>query len=401
MARLGAIAVMLLALSGCNADEPVVGWSVQASEPRWVVPSAALPGEAPTQAANNNVSITLFEDRLFMGWRTAPSHFASEHTRMHVVSSPDLGESWDHEASFQMGTDLREPLLYEAGGQLLFSFFEAGANAAAFEPRATWRTVRYGLGDWAEPEEWGELGEVPWEVVSRGDERYLTTYLGNHYEFGQPGDVDVRFFRSTDGTSWSPVGEQASVYHGGGSEAAFQFDDEGGLWAALRNEDGDDTGWGTLLCHAPADALGDWDCPDTSDPERYDSPRMFRHEGEIYLLARRDVDGPYDQGHDELSFSEQQIQYLLAYSLRPKGFALYRIDREAAQVVQVMELPGCGDTAFPSVVPLDDHRFLVANYTSPLNDPDISWLDAQSQDAGTALYLMELEFVETELIFRQ
>jgi hypothetical protein len=35
---------------------------------------------------------------------------------------------------------------------------------------------------------------------------------------------------------------------------------------------------------------------------------------------------------------------------------------------------------------------LIANYSSPLDDPDIGWLSAQVSDKGTGIYLMTLDF---------
>ena len=175
------------------------------------------------------------------------------------------------------------------------------------------------------------------------------------------------------------------VYDGGVSEVAFEFDETGGLWAVTRNEDGDESGFGSHLCTAPHDALSVWDCPSTSAPERYDSPELFRHGAEIYLVARRDVGGVF--GEDD---------NILDYSLRPKRTALYRIDQEERRIEHLVDLPGAGDTAFPSVKRTGAHSFMVANYTSPLDDPDISWIDAQISERGTQIYLMDLSFVASD-----
>ena len=386
--RLLAGALVLLTACGPTSWEPVLG------NERQVVPSGPLPEQVQVQTANNNVSITLHEDRLFMGWRTAPSHFASGEAVMHLVSSTDLGWTWEREATFALGADLREPLLFEVDGRLHFTLFEAGTDPLAFEPHTLWRTWRRGFADWTEPEVWGEEGEVAWEVKVAGGEAFLTSYIGPHYDFDEEVELDVRFQSSLDGLSWAPVGAEAAVYTGGASEAAFEFDDRGLLWAVLRNEDGDASGFGSLLCYAIQETPGDWRCPEVSDPERYDSPRMFKHEGELYLLARRDIGGPYDQGLD-LPLPEARWENLVAYSGRPKRTALYRIDREAHEVEHLLDLPSAGDTAFPSVVQLDAHRFLVANYTSPVWDGDRTWLEGQVSDEGTRIYLVEIEFEPT------
>jgi hypothetical protein len=358
-----------------------------------------LPSELPTGASNNNVSIVLHEERLFLAWRTAPIHFATTDASMHVMSSSDLGETWEFEATWSLHADVREPLLLSQSGRLFFSFFEAGTNVAAFEPHAVWRTERTAQAQWTELSEWGELGEVPWEGRVHDGEAFLTSYHGPHYDFdAKQSELEVRFYRSSDAWNWEPAGGPGSdpkVYFGGVSEAAFGWDGDGTLWAILRNEDGDESGFGSLLCTAEGD-FADWTCPDRSDPERYDSPRMFEHEGEVYLVARRDVGGPFGRSTAE-DLVDRRWENLTAYSARPKRTALYRIDRDAHAVVHLEDLPSAGDTAFPSIVQLDEHRFLVANYTSPPADPDRSWLEGQAAEDGTQIYLQEIEFLPPDL----
>lgn len=359
-----------------------------------MVPGTGLPGDLTPQAANNNVSIARHDGRLFMAWRSAPTHFASTQTQMHVVSSGDDGHTWAHEQTLALGADVREPLLVSRGTTLLLSFFEGGTDPLSFEPNQPWRTRYLSQGSWTDPEAWGEEGEVPWDVVAHEDQLFLTSYLGNHYDFGEAGDVSLRFQYSDDGLSWQSVGETPEVYRGGGSEAAFGFDPDGDLWAVLRNEDGDRTGFGSLLCHAPADDLASWDCPDESDPERYDSPRMFRHSDELYMVARRDIGGPYDQADPSDDFGAQQMYNLTQYSGRPKTTSLYWIDREEHQVQWMVDLPGAGDNAFPSIVKEGPHTFRVANYSSPLHDPDRTWFEGQISSEGTQIYLLTIRFEE-------
>ncbi len=382
-----AACVSLLVVAACAPYDyvPEVG------APRFVVPSIDLPPETPAFESNNNVGIWRTEDgELLMAWRTAPTHFAGPDTHMHMVRSHDLGETWEFEATWALGTDVREPLFYEVAGTLFFTFFEGGTDSLAFEPRVMWRSERLGEGEWSALEAWGEEGEVPWEVQVRDGTAYLSTYWGEHYNL-EAGDepVEVRFGSSADGRTW----DQQVVYSGGASETAFAFDGDGRLWADLRNEDGDATGFGTLLCSAEADDYFAWDCPDVSDPERHDSGRMLVHRGVPWLLGRYDVGGPYDEGRDDLTLQEQRLEYLTSYSGRPKRTAIWSIDRDARTVDLAVELPSAGDTSFPSIVQLDEDRYLVANYTSPLDDPDITWLQGQLSDEGTRIYLVEIGFV--------
>lgn len=370
--------------------DTALSYRPELSEPRFVVPSDGLP--VLTNAANNNVAIELYDGRLFLAWRTAPTHFASADTELHVVSSADGGASWQHEHSVALGSDVREPNLFVLRDTLWLTFFQAGTNPYAFEPAAMWRTRRATDGSWAALEQWGGATEVPWDIKIRGGRALMTMYSGSHYASG-PSDVRVHLRGSADGTAWTDVDrDRPDVYRGGASEAGFEIDDDGGLWAVLRNEDGDDSGFGSLLCHAPADSLAAWQCPSESDPERYDSPKLLRHGDDLYLLARRDVGGPFDQGDDQLPLEERRTRYAAAYWDRPKRTALYRIDEQAGRVVHLLDLPSAGDTAFPSVRRTGADTFLVANYTSPLDDPERTWLEGQGALDGTSIYLLTLTF---------
>ena len=350
---------------------------------QWVIPSNRLPELSAPLQSNNNVDIELFDGRIYMGWRTAPTHFASTDSRMEMMSSDDGGASWRHEATFALDTDVREPRFHQINNQLFFSFFEAGINPIAFEPKAIWRTQLAEDGQWAPLEEESRNGSIVWDVKNRSGMLWRTLYLGDHYSTSDLGGISVRFERSTDGLTWDPVSGDGEVIFGGVSEVAFEFLENGDLIAIGRVEDKDDRGMGSLVCTAPSTSPGEWNCAEKSDPERYDSPELFRYGNRVFLVARRDPNGTFGPEGD-----------FLAYSTRAKRTAVYEVDVEQKTVEHIMDIPGVGDTAFPAVRRLDDHRFLVANYTSPLENPDINWLDAQVSDKGTGIYLSEIQFIQ-------
>jgi hypothetical protein len=401
---------LLLGACSPTAAAPVVSpsddpadWEVDSTleytphftEPQWVIPAHNLPPEARAQPSNNNVDIALFEGRLYLGWRTGPTHFASPDVKLHLVSSDDLGHSWKYETSIALGSDCREPSFVALGGTLRFQFFQAGTEMFSFEPKAQWRMSRGADGGWSSLEQWGEPAEVSWNYKVRGGVAWRTSYRGTHYEFGKVPNIEARFTRSDDGRSWAPVKGDGVVYRGGVSEMAFEFDEDGSLWAVTRNEDGDATGFGSHVCTALKDDLGQWTCSPKSFPERYDSPKLLRHGKDIYLLGRRDIGGPFDQMKTQLSFGDQQLQYAASYWGRPKRTALYKINKQAKSIEWLQDLPSCGDTSFPAIARLDAHRFLIANYTSPLDDLDIGWLQGQTSTKGTRIYLTTLQFEAT------
>ena len=90
-----------------------------------------------------------------------------------------------------------------------------------------------------------------------------------------------------------------------------------------------------------------------SSPHIYESPRMFNHEGELYLVARTDPMGPFMSNHTVASGLPPTLHHLydlVAYSLRAHGTALWRLNRQTAELEWLLDLPGCGDTAFPRLV---------------------------------------------------
>ena len=51
--------------------------------------------------------------RMFMAWRSGPTHFASSLTKMFIVSSIDGGVTWEKEYELETSKDLREPFFLE------------------------------------------------------------------------------------------------------------------------------------------------------------------------------------------------------------------------------------------------------------------------------------------------
>lgn len=394
-----------MAVLGCAPGEPPSDdprdwpvpagrWVPRISEPRWTVPGPGLPADVVVQASNNNLDLELFDGRRFLAFRTAPQHFASPETRLYVISSADDGETWQKELEVALGADVREPRFLVMDGVLSLFYFEAGTEFFTFTPKRIWRTERRALGDWAAPEVWRErAGEVLWDLKVRGGRAYMGTYAGVRYTTGETA-IEVGLGVSDDGRTFAPLDPAKPVlYTGGVSEIAIELSDAGDMWIVTRNEDGDASGFGSHVCSAPAAALASWSCPSRSDPERYDSPELFRHGDTFYVVARRDLGGPYDEGLDTLSLGDRRTRYQLAYWQRPKRTTLYRVDTEAKRLVPVLDLPSAGDTAYPAVRRTGRDTFLVANYTSPPDDPDRSWVDGQTAPDGTRIYVVELTFV--------
>jgi len=388
----------------CPAEAPTAPTQ---TAPVTAAPSDALPPEVVSQVAHNNLDVAwhdapdAVEDdgggRLYFAFRTAPTHFASPEVVMWIVSTPDL-VSWRFEGSVDLDTDVREPQLVSLNGKLLFYFTELGDDMFDFTPRGTRVMQWLGPGRMTAPEAIFEPGFLVWRMKAmdrpgerRGDWVYAFGYDGgeNIYDLGgEP--IRVRWLRSRDGRAWEPVDPaHPVVLEGGASETDAVFLDDGSVVAIARNEAGDASGFGSKICRAPADAVGDWTC--ASDPRKYDSPLVFRSAraaragADIWLIARRNVSdtGRYDLGREDLSMSERYVAYQSDYWVHPKRCALWRVDPGALAVSHVMDLPSRGDTCFPEAVPLAPGRELVFNYTSPIpadpSTPDIDWITGQTE----------------------
>ncbi|MCC7076089.1 MAG: hypothetical protein IT198_03100 [Acidimicrobiia bacterium] len=353
--------------------------AIRVSEPRKVIPGPGLPDDVKVMRANNNLDLVEHAGRLHLAFRTAIFHFASPRTRMYVLASDDGGHTWTRELTVDRGRDVREPRLLSWNGRLFFYFFEAGTNPFTFQPGRVFASERADGGSWSDPVAISDAGCVAWRTKTIDGVPYMTRYRGGEHIYRVGGGrIGIELLTTEDGFDWQPVDpETPVVYTGGGSETDFEFAPDGRLIAVSRNELGDATGWGSLVCEAPADAISTWRC--VNDPRKFDSLLMFRQGDDVYMLARRQVasGGRYDLGRRRLPGPIQHLLYEAAYWVTPKRSALWHVDTDALRVEWVLDLPSRGDTAFPAVVRRSPTELVVYDYSSPLTGPDVPWLMGQ------------------------
>jgi len=227
----------------------------------------------------------------------------------------------------------------------------------------------------------------------------LMIYTGDHYGVGDA--MRVVFLSSTNGRNWDVAGcsaeSDSACYIGGACETAFEFRQGGReIVAYSRNEDGDKKhGFGTVIMKAyrqgdttpPMFKFEDWTRKQHAVKYRFDSPRMFTHRDQIYLVGRF-VYSPNDIWWTKcLSLSLRKFFVLFMYSAKPKATALYRVSDSLDLEFCCFVNPSNGDTAFPSVVPLGANAFLIANYTSRLCDA-APWILGQLRP--TSIYMTKL-----------
>jgi len=347
-----------------------------------IVPGPGLPESLDVMSSNNNVDLMQFEDRFYMGFRSGPTHFASPKVRLIVVSSADR-KTWDSETEFSFGCDVREPRFFVFKDKLFLYFFRGGTSVVGFEPQSMYVTERTPGGQWTEPKTFYKPGYVVWRAKEFQGKAYMAVYdgAGIYTTADRPGDV--RLLTSDDGYHWEPVSEEPQFTDVSAGEMAFEWDDDGNIVATVRLEV-----QGALVCTAKMDDLTHWRRKFT--PYKYDSALMFRHNGEFYVIARRNVAGPFNRNLQFLPEHVQRGWYLARYSLTRKRTALYKIDPENLELTPLFDFPSTGDTAYVGIAKLDDNNYYVVNYSSDLNGPDWPWLGGQI--AGANLYATTLSF---------
>ena len=366
---------------------------VRVVETRRVVPGPGLPPALRLGASNNNLDAVRHADGcVYLAFRSAPHHFASAETAVHVLRSRDE-RAWEHEASFSLGTDLREPRLLGLGERLLLYVSRLGRDPLDFEPQGLSVAERGPDGKWSPLEPMGPPGFMGWRARKLGGVPVLLGYSGGEsiYDLGRP-RLRVELWRSSDGRRFEPFDpSRPVVYEGGGSEADCVLGDDGSLFGVIRNEAGDASGWGSLVCRAPAGDLARWTC--RPDRRKYDSPFVFWHDGEAWLVARRNLhgSGEYDLGRGAGRLL-RTVWNQVSYSLTRKRTALWRYVQGEDRFAFVLDLPSRGDCCFPAVLEGSaPDEVVVYDYSCDLEGPDLPWL--RGQRGETFIYRHVLQFV--------
>lgn len=369
-------------------SEPA-GDAVYVESTRRIVPSDGIPPTVTIQKANNNLDVTRHAGRVYLAFRTAPDHFASASAVIHVVSSGDE-RLWREETTVSVGSDVREPRLLSLGDSLFLYVSKLGKNRYAFEPSGVVFTERHADGTWEPPADAHLPKRILWRTRVVGGRAIGVAYVGgaNIYDFsGDP--LDVELLTTTDGREWTPANpEFRTMYEGGASEADFTVTAGGQVLAVARNEAGDGTGWGSVLCTAPALGLP-WEC--VHDAKKYDSPFVFAHGSNGYVVARRNVTrtGVYDVGWGPRLV--HGIVNELEYISTGKRCSLWRFADGGKRLAFVLDLPSRGDTCFPAVLDgATENTKIVYDYSSDIHGADVAW--SVGQRGPTYIYRHELRF---------
>ncbi|MSQ82876.1 MAG: hypothetical protein EXR77_08160 [Myxococcales bacterium] len=364
------------------------------TELRQVVPSLGLPSEVSPQASNNNLDIADFAGERFLTGRTAPDHFAGPLARLWVIRSKDE-HHWQFETQVQLGTDVREPRLLAFAGQLRLYFAQLGDNPSSFEPKGASMMLRNGPANWTAPAPFYLPTFIPWRTQVWNNKAYMIGYTGGAGVYEADGQlIEVHLLQSNDGHSWQPATlGQPVVLKGGVSEVGMAFLADGSVVAVGRNERGETgVGFGSKICRAAPNQA--WTC--TLDKRKFDSPLVFVHGGSVWLIGRRTLGAngetlDYDVADASKPLADQYLTNQLANWFKRKRCSLWRVDPVSLTVTFALDLPSKGDTCFASALPADARRWVVYNYSSPLDvAADPVWFDGQR--GQTRLYRFVLDF---------
>ncbi len=328
---------------------------------RILLPSDKIDEQVNCMRGNNNLDAIAYQGKYYVAFRTAPSHFASKKAKLYIISSKNL-ENWNLEHEIHVGADLREPRFVVNKDTLFFYFFEGGKKFYKFEPEKVWMTYKTNQTNWQTAYDLKLEGFVPWRLRSRNDTIYLSAYYGKDlYNSAHQGNQ--RLYFSPDGFAFQPISEQPQIAEMGVEEGEFIFDSLGNIWGTLRME-----GDGAMTFYADKSDLSNWQT--TYTKHKYDSALLFEHKGEHYLIARRNMDGASKK-------SNFRLYNLVRYSFTKKRTALFHFNKATMEMDWLKDFPSTGDTAFPAIIPLDENRYFLLNYSSDIYGKEKNWMKGQ------------------------
>jgi hypothetical protein len=338
---------------------------------RQIIPGDGLPTAAVVMKSNNNLATIRHDGRIWLAWRTATTHFPSPDATMQVMSSEDE-RTWRMETSVTMGTDLREPQFLSLHGELFLYMTVLGDSAWSFSPKDVVALQRKPDGSWTVPAAIGLPRHVMWRIQTIAGRAYMTAYDKGESLYALTGgpSLEVKLLTTDDGWFWrSADPAHATIHAGGGSETDFAIGNEGHLFGIMRNEFGEAGRYGSLICTAHSSAIAEWRC--LADKKKYDSPRVFAYDGEVYMVARRNITKSGDFERDVLF---KGIRNQLSYISQGKRCSLWRFADDGTRIAFMLDLPSKGDTCFASIIPGEvPGEFIVYDYSSPLEGPDQAW----------------------------
>lgn len=331
----------------------------------------------PLDAVHRNRSqafpdLARFRDRFYLAFRTAPSHFPSTKAHLHIYSSSN-GQEWQAEHLIDHIHDIRDPHFLEFKGELHLFFMSHTHGFRHHEPE----TISYMK---KTPAGWTEPVVVPvkksgfWDMKVHESRVYMSVYSQDG-EGGRKAKRHFRLIASDDLERWETVFNSPLTRDKFGryqtSEASFVFDREGRILGTIRSRIYPNLNFSFSIAKPE-----DWRI--TVDRFKCDGPRLFSHDGQYFLVARRSLF--YRLRAEPFRFLNglRILVNVARYSFSRKRTAIYRFDPHNLQISHISDLPSHGDTGYSAVAHLEGNRYLLVYYSSDIGSgEDVSWVRGQ------------------------
>jgi hypothetical protein len=325
-----------------------------------------------------------FQNRYYLAIRSASVHYPYPDALIHVLSSID-GKNWQAEHCIDLHGDLREPRFVVFKDVLHLYLFAGSLVPFVFLPRGIF-VIRKTETGWDTAAKVYPAGFVHWRIRPHDDKLLMSVYSVHGTNRSRPSNVFL--LESRDGFQWSAVTSEP-LFQGlrgpsESSELEFNFGLDGTMYGVLRSD--------MLGSTIFAAAGGDLSKRRMRRSKfRYDSALMFSHDYRSFVISRRNLDGTPNKAGRRLPRAVRIAYNLTRYSLTKKRTSLFALDPETLELKLLFDIPSHGDTGFPALCPINDHEYMLINYSSELNgEDDYSWIRGQFKP--TKLYAYRLSF---------
>lgn len=332
---------------------------------REIHPGPQTPSER-TALSIRGADVLRHDGRVFLALAEAKTG-GQRSTRVRISSSADE-KVWTEELQWSQAGEFHGPRLLNFQGRL---FAYVSVTHPLRGTSASYGAERRPDGSWSGWTDIGLAGHTISHTKWVDGVPLMTAYVGGSHLYRTSRDaLEVRMLTTTDGWRWHPpsAGTQ-TVYRGGGSDTTFSSSGDGNLLAVVRNEAGDESGWGSSVCLAASGEWTNWDC--VNDPKNYGAATTFTHDGEIYLIGRRQL-GP--DGNDA-GFGGwwRAARHQVAALTTAKRCALWRFEPRERRFDFVLDLPSRGDTCAGAVMAgAAPGEFVVYTSSSDPRGPDLT-----------------------------
>ncbi len=376
----------LCALAGCGSDSHGSGSGSEFASNQRIVYSDGL--------HNENTEMIRLDDRILLIFRGGEQgQVGSAKAHINVFESDDDGQTFTpisevNANNLPGGRDIRDPKLVEMNGTLfLYAISRLPGSHYRDLLGQAW-TIRADSVDggrtWTAPvKTYADIDATGsetywgfWRFSKRADvvagERRETLFATGYTDL----DVAVGLFASDDGVHWEKRSEIIRSYDDVPSEAELQFfgDHDETAVALVRLDNQDVVANGQTAICTSTDPFDTWECGRRIE-QRLDGPTwIVRADGghlRSFVFARK---------HLPCTFKRTAIYELRGDLTDPAA---------PIEVCEIRELKSSGDTAYTSLAPLTTDRYLLAWYSSAV-DQELPWFEGISSPSD--IWLADVDF---------